>query len=188
MRAISRGSGDRDEPQIPCTVLRHGRYLRNWSTTTFRIYNQGLRSLDIEQPTRADLEALVMRLRPCGLQPGGVNMYVRTVSSYLTWLHEEGHTPTRLRVKQLRAPIRQPVLLLTDADVRAIVTYRAPQVERQAWAILLTLLDTGLRISEALTPERARVNLDTLVLTVCGKGNKGRTVPIMHLVSRVVVT
>jgi integrase len=111
-------------------------------------------------------------------------MYIRTVNSYLTWLHDEGHAPERLRVKLLRSTLRQHVLL-SDADLRRIVTYRPGTVERQTWVLLMTLLDTGLQITEALTLERARVNLDTLVLTVMGKGAKERTVPFSLALRRV---
>ena len=51
-------------------------------------------------------------------------MYVGTVNSYLTWLHDEGHASTRLRVKLLRAPLHQH-RLLTSADVRALLLFTA---------------------------------------------------------------
>jgi integrase/recombinase XerD len=43
--------------------------------------------------------------------------------------------------------------------------------------IALVLLDTGIRIAEALSCERQRVNLDHLLLVVHGKGGKDRPVP-----------
>jgi hypothetical protein len=61
--------------------LKAGLYLRNWSPCTVRTYDQGLRSMGLEQPTKAQLEAWIIGLRQKGLTPGGVNMYVRTINS-----------------------------------------------------------------------------------------------------------
>jgi site-specific recombinase XerD len=43
--------------------------------------------------------------------------------------------------------------------------------------LILLLLDTGVRITEASTLERDKVRLDDMLLTVWGKGAKERTVP-----------
>lgn len=45
-----------------------------------------------------------MDLRQRGLSAGGINMYARSVNSYLTWLHDEGRLPERLRVRLLSNP------------------------------------------------------------------------------------
>ena len=157
--------------------VKHGTYLRNWQPTTIRTYRQGLNSLGIECPTKADLDAWVIRLREQGLTPGGCNMYVRTVNSYLTWLHEEAHVSARLRVKLLRAPLRQHTLL-SPADVRCLLRFQArTKGEHRTKALILLLLDTGIRITETLTLERAKVRLDDMLITVWGKGAKEPTVP-----------
>jgi site-specific recombinase XerD len=44
-------------------------------------------------------------------------------------------------------------------------------------ALLTLLLDTGLRIDEALSLETRNINWDSLVLTVVGKGNRERVIP-----------
>src|SRR5262245_16470913 len=123
--------------------LRAGRYLRNWSPATLRTYRQGLGSLGEELPTKASLTAWVIRLRERGLTPGGINMYARTVNSYLTWLHEEGHVDARLRVTLLRAPA-EVYTLLTATEVRALLHQSARSfVERRARLLTLLLVDTG---------------------------------------------
>jgi site-specific recombinase XerD len=157
--------------------LQHGTYLRNWSVTTLRTYRQGLNSLTIEHPTKADLDAWVIGLRQKGLTPGGCNMYIRTVNSYLHWLHDEGHASTRLRVRVLRAPLRQHTLLAAT-DIRALLRF-PPRTkgDHRTRTLILLLLDTGVRISEALTLERDKVRLDGMLISVWGKGAKERTVP-----------
>jgi integrase/recombinase XerC len=44
--------------------------------------------------------------------------------------------------------------------------------------IIVTLLDTGLRIDEALGMDRSNVDLHNLTLRVRGKSNRERLVPI----------
>src|SRR5262249_5740170 len=105
--------------------IKAGVYLRNWSPRTAQTYRQGLHCLRIEIPTKAQLDAWVIGMRERGLTPGGVNMYVRTVNSYLTWLQEEGHTSERLRVRLLKAPLKVPTLL-SVADIRAVHTDISP--------------------------------------------------------------
>jgi integrase len=58
------------------------------------------------------------------------------------------------------------------------MTYK-PQSLRQARTQLavLLILDTGLRISEALHLREADIDFDNLVLKVFGKGQKERLVP-----------
>jgi integrase/recombinase XerD len=49
--------------------------------------------------------------------------------------------------------------------------------QRRLFLIVLTLLDTGCRISEVLGLQVQDVDLDNLLLTVTGKGQKQRKVP-----------
>lgn len=165
--------------------LKSGLYLRNWSTCTLRTYRQGLASLyqtvpAASLPTKEHLATWVMALRARGLKPGGCNMYIRTVNSFLSWLKEEDQISTPLRVKILRAPQHQ-ITLLSPADVRAILLFKPNRrIELRTWVLTLLLLDTGIRIDEALNIERKRVDLDNLSLVVMGKGRKERQVPFSH--------
>jgi integrase/recombinase XerD len=80
-------------------------------------------------------------------------------------------------VKVLRAPLHQKTLL-SAFDIRALLLFKHRTiVERRTWTLILLLLDTGVRISEALGIERARVDLDGMTLTVLCKGRKERIVP-----------
>jgi integrase/recombinase XerD len=161
--------------------LKAGVYLRNWTPRTAQTYRQGLaclyQSVAEPIPTKASLDAWVIAMRERGLTPGGCNMYIRTVNSYLSWLHEEGHMTAALRVKVLRAPVHQKTLL-SASDIRALLLFKPRTViERRTWTLILLLLDTGVRVSEALNVERSRVNLDAMTLMVFGKGRKERLVP-----------
>jgi DNA invertase Pin-like site-specific DNA recombinase len=136
---------------------------RKWSPATARTYAQGLRSLGIEQPTKADLDQWVIALRQRGLSPGGINVQIRTINSYLTWLHD---LEALIEVQELRryaeargwaagreyvdrdisgAKDRRPALdqLLTDARRRrldVVVCWRLDRLGRNL-KHLITLLE-----------------------------------------------
>lgn len=181
--------------------LRHGLYLRNWSKRTVHTYQQGFTSFQAavaERPastldgdvtgllqnsddglvlSKARLEAWVIWMRERGLTPGGVNMYLRTMNSFCSWLHAEGHVQTRLRVKLLPNPSK-PLRGLSDAELRVLAGHKAQgRYEVRAWVLTLCLIDTGIRIDEALGLEFKNVDFDNLNLKVLGKGNKERIVP-----------
>lgn len=168
--------------------IRSGTYLRAWSPRTVRTYRQAFTSLqqcpratpEEGSLTKARLEAWVAWLRQKGVSPGGVNMYVRTVNSYLAWKHEEGLSPERLRLRLLPNPPR-PLRAISDAEVRLLLAHRpACRNEQRAMALSALLLDTGLRIEEALGLELAKVDFDGMVVRALGKGNKERIVPFSH--------
>jgi site-specific recombinase XerD len=175
-----------DLTQIGDEFIRQGRYLRNWSPRTVRTYQQGLRALrrgigdTLDRPTltKADLQTFVIGMRERGLTAGGCNMYIRTVNSFLSWLHAEGHLPDRLRVSLLSNP---PKIFrgFSDTEMRQVVGFRSTsRADRRAWTLFVCLLDTGIRIEEALGLEQARVDLEGLTITVLGKGNRERMIPI----------
>jgi integrase len=136
--------------------IASGRYLRGWSERTVRTYQQGLATLADTPLTKAGLAAWVITQRERGLTRGGVNMYARTINSYLTWLHEEGHVRERLRIKLLPNP-PHAITTFSDQEVRRIVSHR-PQgrMRVRTSTLIMLLLDTGLRISEALGLERRK--------------------------------
>jgi site-specific recombinase XerD len=157
--------------------IQQGLYLRNWSQRTARTYRIALRTIPSEL-TKASLNAFVVALRERKLSTGGVNLRIRSLNSFLTWMHEEGHTSERLRVKLLRAE-RKVITTLSDQDVRLLMNYRPSGVnDLRIWTLMMMLLDTGLRIEEALSAKWADVNFDDLLVKVLGKGSKERTVPI----------
>jgi len=104
-------------------------------------------------------------------------MYIRTINSFLSWLKDEGHTAEQLRIKLLPCPKNAPEPF-SDQDIRRILSFRPSGfTEFRLWTLIQVLVDTGIRIEEALTCRRTDVDLDNLLLTVMGKGRKVRKVP-----------
>jgi integrase len=146
--------------------LRSGLYLRNWSKRTVHTYRQSLKDLPFDI-TKNSLEGWLIGLRERGLTQGGINLRIRSVNSFLSWLHDEEHIPSPLKLKLLKAPHRQ-ITALSPQDVKALLLFKAkrPSTAR-AWT--LVLLDTGMRIDEALGLERSNVDLDAMTLKCVGK-------------------
>jgi integrase/recombinase XerD len=157
--------------------IQHGIYLRDWSPQTVSTYRLAFRDCP-EVITKASLNAAVVAMRGRGLTAGGINLRVRAINSFLTWLHEEGHLPERLKLKLLKNPPK-PIQTLGERDIRLLTTFKPKgRIEIRTWTLAMVLLDCGLRISEALGLDRGSVDLDSLILRVLGKGGKVRLVPI----------
>lgn len=175
--------------------IKAGIYLRSWSPRTVQTYRQAFASIvcwqtssqaatpsqDLAGPNRpiskVQFEAWIVWLREKGLTPGGINMYLRTVNSYLSWKHTEELTDRRLRLKLLPDP-KRPLAGFSKQEVKLLSAVKPlDYYEGRTVTLALLLADTGLRITEALTLEVDRIHWDNLYLEVCGKGSKWRQVP-----------
>jgi site-specific recombinase XerD len=171
------------------SFVRAGKFLKNWSPKTERSYRQAFSSfqqslavLGENAPAntvvgKAQLEAWIVWMRQRGLSAGGGNVYIRGMNSFLSWLKEEAHIALPLRLKLLKLASR-PLRGFSDAEIRTLLAFRPKSFfELRTWTLAQTLLDTGIRIEEALTLRTLQVNLEALTMTVVGKGDKTRTVP-----------
>ena len=67
----------------------------------------------------------------------------------------------------------------SDAQICAILSYKPKtKSEHRLLALLMRLIDTGVRINEALTLTRSAVDFENLVLDVKDKGTKVRRIPL----------
>ena len=155
-----------------------GRYLRGWSERTVRTYTQGLATLGDTPLTKAGLAIWVRSMRDRGLTPGGINMYARSVNSFLTWALDEGIVSERLKVRLLPDPPK-PLTPISDTEIRRVITFRLKgRLQGRTATLIVLLLDTGLRIDEALSLDRDHIDLHNCMVRVRGKGNRERIVPI----------
>ena len=122
-----------------------------------------------------------------GLSGHTVNCYVRSLRIFFSWLVSEEIIAINPfdRVKIPRPPrkvmptfsVLQIQQLLDTMDTATAEGYRN-------YAIILTLLDTGLRVSELCGLLRSNLRLEDGILKVMGKGNKERLIPIGKEVQR----
>jgi integrase/recombinase XerC len=134
----------------------------------------------------ADIRAFITVRRAQGLGAKGVQRALAAVRSFFRYLARENILESAaargVRTPRIRKGLPRP---LTEVDAaRAIAQAGEHDVE---WlgardAALLTLLyGAGLRISEALSLRRGDVPLSAS-LTILGKGNKERVVPVLEQV------
>jgi integrase/recombinase XerD len=164
--------------------LKERRFLKNvteptlvWYRVAFRNYQHLVPADAAPLPTKATLQQFVVALRERGICPVTCNTYIGAMNAFCAWLHAEGHARERVKLTKLRVE-RRLLTLLDDAQMRVLIGFK-PKTFRQARVHLaaLLILDTGLRISEALHLRDGDIDFDNLMLKVFGKGQKERLVP-----------
>lgn len=116
------------------------------------------------------------------------------VRGFVRWLDRAGvaHIPAVEAIgnPKQRKPLPRP---LTENDASTVLA-TAPEVSDEGWvglrdrALFTLLYGAGLRISEALALNDGDVERDVQALTVIGKGNKQRRVPLLPAVRDAVAT
>jgi integrase/recombinase XerD len=163
--------------------LAQRRYLKNVTPSTIEWYETAFKALQRVQDspapavTKASLQAFVIALRQRGVKPISCNTYIKAVNAFCRWLHEEGHRPTRIELPLLKCE-KRVIQTLTDDQMRALLSVKPHSFEQwRLHALVALLLDTGLRIDEALTLRRVNLDFDNLLVTAFGKGRKERRIP-----------
>lgn len=128
-------------------------------------------------PTKATLQRFVVSMRERGLKPVTCNTNIAALNSFALWLHQEGHAKERVKLSKLRTE-KRVLELLSETQMRALIGWK-PRTFRESrlhLAVLL-ILDTGVRISEALGLRHTDIDMTNCLLKVFGKGQKERVVP-----------
>ncbi len=163
--------------------VREKKFLNNSSDKTILFYRDSWRALHKcfpvlpDQLTRQYLVEFITHMRERGLSPVSCNVYIRGINSFLTWLYENEHLAEHLKMKQLKEE-HKVIKTFSEAQLRAIICYKPKtDTQRRLHALLLLLIDTGIRIDEALTLTKDNADLENCLITVTGKGNKERIIP-----------
>ena len=144
-------------------------------------------------------EAILAELNPVAVrefivheQDRGVSPYttqgkVRSLKAFASWLLAEGYTSENVlsNIKLPKVPIRI-VEPLTPAEIDRLVSTQNPLTALgcRDIAVLLTLLDTGLRRSELSGLRFRDAHIEEGYLKIMGKGSKERVVPIGALAQK----
>lgn len=116
-----------------------------------------------------------------------VQDYVRALRVFFSWLFREGYTnENRLaRLRPPKAPTKV-VEILTQEEMAGVLGCISPNTSTGArdYAILVLLLDTGLRCSELTSSELGDINIEGGFPKVMGEGGKERIVPFGATVQR----
>jgi len=89
------------------------------------------------------------------VSPVTVNVYLRVVNTFLRWLKiEDEYLDFDWRVKSLEVPTGERRQMFTDDEISALIKFRPKSFNQtRAWSIAMVMLDTGIRIDEALSLE-----------------------------------
>ncbi|MGA3373989.1 MAG: site-specific integrase [Terracidiphilus sp.] len=162
--------------------IRERQNLTNVTPATVEWYRRCLSWLPSESPAQADLKNLVLRMRQKCLKETGVNTVIRCANAYLHWNggseRKCGPGCTHPRIAQLKEP-RLVLPTFTEQQVDRLISWKPTgKYQRRLHVLILFLLDTGCRISEAIGLNVSEIDFDNLLITLDGERRKQRVVPI----------
>jgi len=167
------------------------RHFKNLAPQTLDWYRRRLRQFAQfcqqrnETPSTFKRETVLayLNLRAQQWTPQTANGDLRAIKAFARWLVREGfreNDPTK-GIERLKEPLHYP-RTLSDEQVVALVNTIAQHANTFSGLRDLTfvclLLDTGLRLSEALNLKLSDIDLAQGFVRVIGKGNRERFVPI----------
>jgi site-specific recombinase XerD len=173
--------------------IQSGLYLRGWSVKTpivyrraFTSFQQSLESAsDVSETdatflSKAQLEAWVVLRRQAGMSAAGINIYIRAMNSFCSWLKENGHVKEQIKLKQLKSPSK-PITIFSRHELDLLLSNKPKrQTYLRTWLLTVLMLDTGCRIDEVLNLRKTDIDFDNLLITVLGKGQKTRRIPFSY--------
>jgi integrase/recombinase XerC len=147
------------------------------------LFADELKQLGIVDPGEINehqVRRLVARLHRQGLGPRSLQRVLSAIRSYYRWLMKEGlagHNPA-VAIKAPKAPKKLPSTLDADAVTRLLdISDDTPLAIRDK-AILELFYSSGLRLSELAGLRWDQIDTASGLVTVTGKGNKTRVVPV----------
>ena len=143
------------------------------------LHQQGVRRVD--EITAHHFRAYLVDLQSQGLKDTTQHAQARAIKTFLRWLVSEGDLDVspmnKVKMPRLAQTIPEPFAVEHIQSLLEHCNRKSPRGARN-YAIVLTLLDTGLRAAEFLSLTVGSVNMNTGIATVTGKGRKQRQVRI----------
>ena len=115
-----------------------------------------------------------------GLSGHTINTYMRSIRAFWSWLTEEeiiaSNPFSKLKIPK---PPKKIIATFSPYQNESLLSVMSGSAEGyRDVVIVLTLLDTGLRVNELINLKMENVWLEEGLIKVLGKGNKERLVPI----------
>ena len=146
-------------------------------------FQQELLSLELADPGRVSehhVRALIARLHRQGLGTRSLQRQLSAIRSFYRWLMKEGqcgHNPA-VPVRAPRSQKKLPVTLDPEAVTQLLDIKEDTPLAIRDKAIMELFYSSGLRLSELAGLRWDQVDHSSGLITVTGKGNKTRVVPI----------
>ncbi|MBO5109387.1 MAG: site-specific integrase, partial [Clostridia bacterium] len=106
--------------------------------------------------------------------------YCRALRVFLKWLFENRFIADNIyALFTLPKAKRKVIDCLSDAEIRRLYEcdFRSDSIKIRNGCLVTLMLDSGIRLEEAVTLRSCNVHLDERYIVVDGKGNKQRIVP-----------
>lgn len=163
--------------------------------TKMKLFSGFLSSLGIFKITEIEPQTIrnyLVFLEETGHNAGGIHAAYRAVKAFLNWWENE-YEPSNWKnpIKKVRAPkvpveILEPVKSDEVLKLLSVCNIKTPLGLRDC-AIILTLMDTGVRASELVSMTRKDLDLrKSKIIIRKGKGNKFRIVFISEKTQKVI--
>jgi integrase/recombinase XerD len=161
--------------------IRERQFITNVTPGTSEWHRKSLKWLRTPSPSQEDLKDVVVRMREKGLRATGCNLAIRAINAYLHW-NSGAEAKCSPACKHPRiARIKEPDLVMptfTEKQIRVLVKHKPPRnCQKRLHLLILFLLDTGCRISEALNVRVREIDFENMLVMLDGKGRKQRIVP-----------
>ena len=123
------------------------------------------------------------------LSPYTVDQYYRTLNTFFRWCVREGVLGANpiVQVRRPRLPKHIVHRLRSEQVMRLIEVVNETALHDRNLAIVLLMVDSGLRVGEVVGIRRGDLNLQDSYVQVNGKGNKDRQVPLGEITKQALV-
>jgi len=147
------------------------------------LFADELETLELEDPrkvTEHHVRGLIARLHRQGLGPKSLQRLLSALRSFYRWLMREGHADHNpaAAVKAPKAPEKLPATMDSDAVTQLLNIKEDTPLAIRDKAIMELFYSSGLRLSELAGLRWDQIDPTSGLITVTGKGNKTRVVPI----------
>jgi integrase/recombinase XerC len=146
------------------------------------IYNE-LKRLELDDPGRVNehqVRSMIARLHRRGLGPRSLQRLLSAWRSFFRWMMREGFADQNpaTAVKAPKAPAKLPPTLDTEAVTQLLDIKEDTPLAIRDKAIMELFYSSGLRLSELAGLHWDQIDPASGLITVTGKGNKTRVVPV----------
>jgi integrase/recombinase XerD len=165
-------------PDLIELFVQERRYLKSVTAKTVAWYRDSFRAFHGAMTDKAAITSRIAEIRTRGVAATSVNTWLRTLNAYFRWMHIEGHATVLIHIPRLKEGQRV-LATLRPEHIQRLVQFRPKaRWEHRIHTVALLLLDSGMRIDEALSLRRDDVDFDNLLVKLHGKGQRERIVPI----------
>lgn len=172
-------------PQIE-KYLDHLRYEKQYSVHTLSAYRRDLMRFAAKIDVQAEavrphqIDTFIATLHSAGLAARSIQRTLSSVRSFFNFLESQGQITANPAAgkKAPRSRSKLPQLLDTDQAAKLFDFAAKSPLQKRNLAIVELLYGSGLRLAELVASNIGDLDLDGGFITVVGKGNKTRQVPL----------